>query len=166
MAEINIQNIGNVITPKGGSLILAKSVDANNLEILEESTESYSSYTIIATEEEQDEPIYASEIVFQPTDNIDANNVQDAFVGVEQLIDNNTPQFIREAVIIDEDGESTFILENTFSSVRMLVFYNGLLLEPSLHYIYTNNTITLIDFTSEAGDVLSVVGITSQGGGY
>lgn len=62
-------------------------------------------------------------------------------------------------------GASTFTLTKSFSASKMLVFYNGLLINSDVHYTYADKVITLVEFTAEADDIITVVGLLSTTGG-
>ena len=47
----------------------------------------------------------------------------------------------------------------------MMVFYNGLLINETIHYNFISNAISFIDFTAEEGDILTVIGLAAGGGG-
>lgn len=44
-----------------------------------------------------------------------------------------------------------------------MVFYNGLLINETIHYNFTSNVISFIDFTAEEGDILTVIGLAAGG---
>lgn len=163
MANIKIEQIGNVVSPSGSSIILGKTSNATYTDIEVEHDETYNPYSIVCVEDEEDGGIVASQVDYTPTGNLTSTNVQSAITEVEELIYNSVPTFSLETVTLTE-GATSANLTKTFSATAMMVFYNGLLINNGIHYTFSGKTITLSDFTAEANDILTVIGLASNGG--
>lgn len=162
MADINIKTLGNIIAPDNSSIIFGKTANSTNTDIETEHDETYNPYSIVCIEE-GDEKIEASEVIFSSTGNLGSTNVQSAIDEVEQLVYNSVPIFSMETVTLSA-GASSATLTKTFSTSAMMVFYNGLLINNGTHYTFSNKTITLSGFTAEADDIITVIGLASNGG--
>lgn len=163
MANINIKTLGNIIAPDNSSIILGKTANSTNTDIETEHNETYNPYSIICIEEDGDENIDASEVSYSPTGNLTTTNVQGAIDEVEQLVYNSVPTFSMETVTLSA-GASSATLTKTFSASAMMVFYNGLLINNGIHYTFSNKIITLSGFIAEADDIITVIGLASNGG--
>ena len=108
---MNIKN-GNLITPKGASLIFGKEINSDDkTELAQRREDTYSPYTIVITEEDDDNNSYisASEINFNNNQSdLSATNVQGAIEEIETSIDElktNLSGLTREFVEYNsEDG--------------------------------------------------------------
>lgn len=87
MAEKKL-NIGNLVTPKGASLLFGAETTPDNLEIIRDNEHTQNPYTIII-DEETDENIPADAISYTPPSGsiITANNVQGAINQLEDGLD-------------------------------------------------------------------------------
>ena len=47
----------------------------------------------------------------------------------------------------------------------MMVFYNGLLINEGIHFSLSGKIISFLDFAAEEGDILTIIGLASAGGG-
>lgn len=163
MSNINFKIDGNIISPKGGSVIFGSEASDDLLSIKTENDQTWEPYTLVYVEEDEDETIPASQITYTGGTNVTSKNVQGALQEVEQLIYDSVPSFSLETKTASA-GDSSFVLSKTFSASAMMVFYNGLLLNNGVHYTFSNNTITLLDFVAEKKDILTVIGLASNGG--
>lgn len=75
-----------------------------------------------------------------------------------QLVKNYN-RHARGAVVLDSDSSTIAIPVEVLSvgTSNMLVFHNGLLLEPTIHYTVSESSITLIDYTPVIGDIFSFI---------
>lgn len=163
MANINIKTLGNIIAPDNSSIIFGKTANASNTDIETEHDETYNPYSIVCIEETGDENIEASEVSYTPAGNLTSTNVQNAINEVEQLVYNSVPTFSMETITLSA-GATSATLTKTFSATAMMVFYNGLLINNGIHYTFSNKTITLNEFSAEADDIITVIGLASNGG--
>lgn len=162
---IKIDNIGNVVTPAGASAIFGVEATEDKKDILTPHTDTYSPYSIVYIEDDEEDTWPADQISYSPPgdSNFEATNVQEALDQFEDLVNNNVPQLIKEIKTATE-GQKIFALSQNFQEKGMLVFYNGLLLNIYENYTYAGKTLSLIGFTAEEGDTLTVVGLASSGG--
>lgn len=72
-----------------------------------------------------------------------------------------TPTFSQETIVVEAADQYEFNLENQFLINNMMVFYNGLLINHGIHYTFSssNKIITLIDFSAEKGDIITIIGL-------
>lgn len=162
---INVNDIGNVITPAGASMIFGVEATEDKQDISELRSDSYSPYTIVYVEDDEEDTLPANQVSYSPPgdSHFEATNVQEALDQFEDLVNNNVPQLIKETKTAT-DGQVSFVLSKDFQEKGMLVFLNGILLNVKENYTYSNKTVSLVDFTAEADDVLTVVGLASSGG--
>lgn len=160
---MSVENLrlGNIVTPNGASLIFGSEFNEAAPTKVDANTETYNPYTIVVVEEE-DELIPADSVLYTDETAGTTKTVQDAITDVYQVAANATPTLITEMKKFT-GGESSYKLTKTFFQSSMLVFYNGLLLNETIHYTFGMNKITLLDFTAEADDILTVVGLGSGG---
>lgn len=161
MAEIKIKQLGNIIAPDNSSIIFGKTANSTNTDISTVHDETFNPYSIVCIEEDNDEGLEASEVAYTPMGELTSTNVQSAISELEQLIYNNVPTFSMETITLTE-GATAVTLTKTFSTSAMMVFYNGLLINNGVHYTFSNKTITLSDFTAEADDIITVIGLASN----
>ena len=162
---MSVENLrlGNIVTPNGASLIFGSEYNENELVKVNANADTYNPYTIVVVEEE-DDLIPADDILYTNGFTGEVQSVQEAIDDVYQVAANATPTLITEMKKFS-GGESSYTLTKSFSQSSMLVFYNGLLLNETIHYTFNMNKITLVDFTAEANDILTVVGLGSGGSG-
>lgn len=66
----------------------------------------------------------------------------------------------RASVAITEDNTSVIAIPITIADINQLTVYqNGLILTPDINYTATTYNITLVDYTADAGDIFTFVGI-------
>ena len=157
---VDYLKLGDVISPKGASIIFGKTTDDSLLGV-EPNGDTFAPYTVVITEE--DDLLTANDITYVDQSG-NTQTVQDAIDDVYQVAANATPALITEMKQFS-GGESSYTLTKTFSQASMLVFYNGLLLNETIHYEFSMNKITLVGFTAENKDILTVVGLGSGGSG-
>lgn len=84
------------------------------------------------------------------------------------LINNDELYLVQEAdaSIINKftftatEGQQTFIIPFEFADSKALtVYYNGVMMKETENYTISGSVITLVDWTAEAGDYLTVMGI-------
>lgn len=158
MANFECNPSGNVITPRGSSIIFGATADETKTDIATQNEQTYKPYSIVCTEEEEDN-LNAVDISFTSSGGLNSTNVQDAINEVELLVYNNTPSFSIETITAAAEVNN-FTLTKTFDTSSSLVFYNGLLINNGVHYSFVNKTITLLNFLAEAGDIITVVGLS------
>lgn len=161
--RVNIN--GNVVSPSGASMIFGATGNEDNTNIGTTNEDSYSPYSIVILEEDADETIPGEQIVFSPGANskLTSSNVNAAVNELEQVVYNSVPIFTQE-VKTATANQSEFTLTKTFVASNMMVFYNGLLINNGIHYSFSSNKITLLDFTAEDGDILTVIGLAASNG--
>lgn len=65
----------------------------------------------------------------------------------------------RKSIVIDIDNTTTIDIPFTINDTKNLVVYlNGILLVPSIHYTATTSQITLTGYTAMSGDIVTFVG--------
>lgn len=65
----------------------------------------------------------------------------------------------RKSIVIDIDNTTTIDIPFTINDTKNLVVYlNGILLVPSIHYTATTSQITLTGYTTMSGDIVTFVG--------
>ena len=65
----------------------------------------------------------------------------------------------RKSIVIDIDNTTTIDIPFTINDTKNLVVYlNGILLVPSVHYTATTSQITLTGYTAMSGDIVTFVG--------
>lgn len=58
------------------------------------------------------------------------------------------------------EGQTTFTIPFDFDdSSALTVYYNGVMMKETDNYIVSDNTISLVDFTAEVGDYITIMGI-------
>lgn len=161
--RVNIN--GNVVSPSGASMIFGATGNEDNTNIGTTNEDSYSPYSIVILEEDADETIPGEQITFSPGANshLTSSNVNAAVNELEQVVYNSVPVFTQE-VKTATANQSEFTLTKTFVASNMMVFYNGLLINNGIHYSFSSNKITLLDFTAENGDILTVIGLAASNG--
>lgn len=161
--RVNIN--GNVVSPSGASMIFGATGNEDNTNIGTTNEDSYSPYSIVILEEDADETIPGEQITFSPGANshLTSSNVNAAVNELEQVVYNSVPIFTQE-VKTATANQSEFTLTKTFVASNMMVFYNGLLINNGIHYSFSSNKITLLDFTAENGDILTVIGLAASRG--
>lgn len=158
----NQLRVGNITTPEGASIIFGSESTNDNQDILLTNEDTYNRYNIVVVEEDTDETLPAQQITFLPDvgSSLTSNNVQTAINELEQIVASSVPVFTEEAWILEE-GQSFQVLTKTFSASAMMVYYNGLLINKNIHYSFSNNTITFLDFTAQEEDILTVIGLAA-----
>ena len=157
---VDYLKLGDVISPKGASIIFGKTIDDSLLGV-EPNGDTFAPYTVVITEE--DDLLTANDVTYVDQSG-NTQTVQDAIDDVYQVAANATPTLITEMTRLPS-GADSYTLTKSFSTDSMLVFYNGLLLNETIHYTFNMNKITLIDFEAETNDILTVVGLGSGGSG-
>ena len=111
---------GNLVTPKGASLIFGKEANSSFSDILTNNDDTYSPYTIVITEESENETISAAAVEYNnSTTTIASDNVQGAITELHNYIKNqisiinNTINNLGGAHIIVEYNSSTAFSEIT-----------------------------------------------------
>lgn len=166
----DVIKLGNIVSPNGASVIFGAESTQDNRGIEIVNTDTYLPYDIVIVEEDADETIPAEQITFSPDPGsaLTGETVQNAINELEQVVYNNIPSFIQETCTLTQGG-TLHILTNNYNTRGMMVFYNGLLINRDIHYqIVANNSrigILLKDFVAEEGDNLTVIGLSSSGGG-
>lgn len=166
MANIETKALGNIIAPDNSSIIFGKTANSTNTDIEISLADTYKSYNIVCIEEdeEEDDIINAADVSFTSSGSLTSANVQDAINEVELLIYNNMPTFTMETITATA-GATSFTVSTIFDTASSMVFYNGLLINKDIHYTFVNKTITLNGFSAEADDIITIVGLASQGSG-
>lgn len=78
----------------------------------------------------------------------------------ELYIVQETEHVINRFTFTATAGQSTFTIPFDFEdSSALTVYYNGIMMKETDNYIVSGKDITLVDFTAEAGDYLTVMGI-------
>ena len=160
---IQVLNNGNIISPKGASIIFGAESTKDHLDISVENESTYNEpYSIVIVEEDTDETLPAEQISYETMADsaLTSNNVQGVIGELESLIYAVAPTLSQEAITLRKDQE-TVTLNNQYSSTSMLVFYNGLLINAGLHYSFTGTSILLNGFKAEADDILTVIGLST-----
>lgn len=71
-----------------------------------------------------------------------------------------TEQVINKFTFTATAGQSTFTIPFNFEdSSALTIYYNGIMMKETDNYTISGKDITLVDFTAEAGDYLTVMGI-------
>ena len=107
---MDIKN-GNLITPKGASLIFGKKVNSDDKQILTESNEyTYSPYAIVVTPDDTDNlDIFASEINFNNDQSgLSSTDVQGAIEEVKTSIDELKTNFSLTREFVEYNSEDGF----------------------------------------------------------
>lgn len=158
--------LGNIVSPNGASIIFGAESTEDKRDIQVTNSETYQPYDIVIVEEDTDEIIPAEQISYTPppASTITSLNAQGAISELEQIVYATTPVFSQETVLLSGD-ESSYTLSKTFAYESMLVFYNGLLINEGIHFTLSEKTINFSDFTSEDGDILTIIGLVSAGNG-
>ena len=83
---------------------------------------------------------------------------------LQQMIYNNTPTLIQESWELSAN-QSSLTLNNNYSTDSIMVYYNGLLINNTIHYTYSENSkqLSFLGFSAEAGDILTVMQISTTG---
>lgn len=64
----------------------------------------------------------------------------------------------REYVVASSDDATTITLTTSRSNdTSVFLYLNGLLLEPTLHYTISSNTVTFVGYTLKKDDIISAV---------
>ena len=100
----------------------------------------------------------------------DGSMYADMNIGTEESPNNqriqihgNTSIVIKETVEIAEDNTSTITIPFTCSDIESLMVYqDGILLTINENYTVTNNTITLIDYVCNTGDLFTFTYFTAD----
>ena len=158
--------LGNIVSPNGASIIFGAESTDNNLDILTQNYDTYAPYNIVVVEEDDDESIPAEQVTFSPgpSSNLTSSNAQSAISELEQIVYNSVPVFTQETYELTAN-QSYQSLSKQFTSSAMMVYYNGLLINESIHFNFSNNAISLIGFSAEVGDILTVIGLAAGGSG-
>lgn len=78
----------------------------------------------------------------------------------ELYIVQETEHVINKYTFTATAGQSTFTIPFKFDdSSALTVYYNGIMMKETDNYTVSGKDITLVDFTAEAGDYLTVMGI-------
>lgn len=164
--SIHMSNAGNIVAPNGAALIFGAEVNEDNaIDITMANEETYNPYNIVIVEEDSDETLPAEQITFLPDagSSLTGETVQIAINELEQIVYNSVPIFSQEVIELAPDM-SYCNLSKTFSTSAMMVYYNGLLINEGIHYTFTGNAINFLGFSTEEGDILTVIGLASSGG--
>lgn len=71
-----------------------------------------------------------------------------------------TEHVVNKFIFTATAGQSTFTIPFDFEdSSALTVYYNGIMMKETDNYTVSGKNITLVDFTAEAGDYLTVMGI-------
>lgn len=120
---MDIKN-GNLITPKGASLIFGKKVNSDDKQILEESNgHTYSPYTIVVTPDDTDNlDIFASEINFNNDQSgLSSTNVQGAIEEVKTSIEELKTNLSLTREFVEYNSENSFeIATNAITAGKSL----------------------------------------------
>lgn len=160
--DLQIRSVGNIVAPLGGSITFGDEASDDFLIITEENEHTYDNpYNIIITGEDTEDTLPADQISYSITagSELTASTVQEAIEQLEQMLYGTTPVMYTDIHSLS-DNETTVSLNKTFYEDSMLVFYNGLLLNPITHYTFTGSSISL-DFEVLSGDILTVVGVST-----
>lgn len=166
ISSICVTNIGNIVSPNGASVIFGAETDEDNaIDITHANQHTFNPYNIVIVEEDTDETLPADQITFDPEPNsaLTSDDVQNAINELEQIVYATTPVFTQEVWELTE-GATSQSLTGTFSPATMMVYYNGLLINDTIHFSLTGKIIQFLDFSAEAGDILTVIGLSSSGG--
>ena len=167
IASIRMSNVGNIVSPNGASVIFGAEVDESNaIDITLANSHTFNPYNIVIVDEDTDESMPADMITFSPNSGsaLTSNNVQSAINELEQVVYSTTPSFSQEVWQLTE-GASSQTLNNSYSAEAIMVYYNGLLINNTIHFSLTGKILRFLDFTAENGDILTVIGFSSSGGG-
>lgn len=111
---------GNLVTPKGASLIFGKEANSSFSNILTTNNDTYSPYTIVITEDSDNDTILAAAVEYNnSTTTIASNNVQGAITELHNYIKNqisiinDTIANLGGAKIIIEYNSSTAFIDIT-----------------------------------------------------
>lgn len=158
--------LGNIVSPNGASVIYGAESTEDHLNIETTNSETYNPYSIVIVEEDTDETIPADQVTYfaGTSSAITSTTAQGAISELEEIIYNSVPVFSQEIWELTANQASQ-TLTKTFSKDAMMVYYNGLLINETYHYTFESNTISFIDFTAEAGDLLTVIGLAASGSG-
>lgn len=165
---IQILNDGNIISPKGASIIFGAESTQDHLDIAVRNQSTYADpYSIVIVEEDTDETLPAEQISFQtePTSAITSTNVQGAIRELEQITYANVPSLVQEVKQFTIAGQTSITLSKVYKPESTMVYYNGLLINNTIHYNLNGTSLSLIGFASETGDIVTVVGLASSGAG-
>lgn len=156
--------LGNIVSPNGASVIYGAESTEDHLNIETTNSETYKPYSIVIVEEDTDETIPAMQVTYDPPAGsaITSTDAQGAISELEGIIYSSVPVFSQEIWELSTNQASQ-ALTKTFSKDAMMVFYNGLLINETIHYNFTSNVISFIDFTAEEGDILTVIGLAAGG---
>lgn len=162
----DVIKLGNIVSPNGASVIFGAESTQDNRGIETVNSDTYLPYDIVIVEEDTDETLPAHQITFEPEPDsaLTSNNVQSAISELEQIVYATTPVFTQEVWELAE-GATSQSLTGTFSPAAMMVYYNGLLINDTIHFSLIGKTIQFLGFSAEAGDILTVIGLSSSGGG-
>ena len=156
--------VGNIVSPNGASVIFGaeSTQDHRDIEIL--NSDTYLPYDIVIVEEDTDETIPANQVTFNPSSNsiLTSDNVQSAINELTLAVYATARGFTQEVCVLTE-GAISRTLSGTFSPESMMVFYNGLLINNTIHFLLVGKTIQFLDFAAEEGDILTVIGFSSSG---
>lgn len=158
--------VGNIVSPNGASVIFGAESSEDGTSLKTTNSDTYLPYDIVIVEENTDETLPAEQIIYDPPSDsaITSTTVQGAISELENIIYATTPIFSQEVVTLTANAGSC-TLSKTFSSTAMMVFYNGLLINEGIHFSLSGKIISFLDFAAEEGDILTVIGLASAGGG-
>lgn len=96
-----------------------------------------------------------------PSAEIYAKMVEQNLVNDDELyLVQETEHTINKYTFTATDGQSTFTIPFDFDdSSALTVFYNGVMMKETDNYTISGSALTLVDFTAEAGDYITVTGI-------
>lgn len=161
MAEKKL-NLGNLVTPNGASLIFGAKVEEDGLDLSAPNAHTWEPYTIIIEEEDEGELIPADAILYDPPADspITSTNLQTVISELVTLMGQVTPTLSSEVFTLSENA-STCTYTKDFATNSIMIFYNGLMLNAGVHYTIANKVISLLDFTAEADDIITIVGFAA-----
>lgn len=96
-----------------------------------------------------------------PSAEIYATMVEQNLINDDELyLVQETEHVINKFTFTATAGQSTFTIPFDFDdSSALTVYYNGIMMKETDNYTISGKDITLVDFTAEAGDYLTVMGI-------
>ena len=96
-----------------------------------------------------------------PSAEIYATMVEQNLINDDELyLVQETEHVINKFTFTATAGQSTFTIPFDFDdSSALTIYYNGIMMKETDNYTISGKDITLVDFTAEAGDYLTVMGI-------
>ena len=149
--------VGNIVSPNGASVIFGAESTQNHRDIETLNSDTYLPYDIVIVEEDTDETLPADQITFMPNGSLSSTTVQGAISELDSSIYSIIP-YLTSQTITATQGQIKFNVNANFNEDQMLVYYNGLLINKNIHYSYVNKTISLLDFSAEQADILTIIG--------